>query len=79
MRYLLPKDIELAKNKTRDRHLNHIVEEQRLLEIDEHYKRYSTDENLRNMFDFTLYNDYSKQSEDELIDLVKKLMLEENI
>lgn len=77
--YLLPKDIEIAKNKTRDRHLNPIVEEQRLLEIDEHFKRYSTDENLRNMFDFTLYNDYSKHSEDELIDLVKKLMLEEKI
>lgn len=75
--YLLPKDIEIAKNKTRDRHLAPIVEEQRLLEIDEHFKRYSTDENLRNMFDFTLYNDYNKDSEDELINLVRNLMLEE--
>lgn len=75
--YLLPNDIEIAKNKTRDRHLNPIVEEQRLLEIDEHYNRISTDENLRNMFDYTLYNDYNKDSEDKLINLVGKLMLEE--
>lgn len=75
--YLLQKDIEIAKDKTRDRHLNPIVENQRLLEIDEHYNRITTDETLRNMFDFTLHNDYTKQSEDELIDLVKKLMLAE--
>ena len=75
--YLLPKDIEIAKNKTRERHLNPIVEEQRLLEIDEHYKKINTDKNLRNMFDYTLYNDYNKSSEGELINLVSKLMLEE--
>lgn len=77
--YLLPKDIEIAKNKTRDRHLDYIVEQQRLLEIDEHYNRISTDKNLRNMFDYTLYNSYNKASEDELINLVRNLMLEEKM
>lgn len=76
--YLLPTDIEIAKNKTRDRHLDAKVEKARLLEIDEHYKRITTDENLRNMFDYILYNNYDKASEDEIINLVKKLMLEEN-
>lgn len=75
--YILPTDIEIAKNKTRDRHLNPTVEKDRLLEIDEHYKRITTDENLRNMFDYILYNNYDKTSEDEIISLVKKLMLEE--
>lgn len=77
--YLLPNDIEIAKNKTRERHLNPIVEKQRLLEIDEHYSRISTDENLKNMFDYTLYNSYNKDSEDGLINLVSKLMLEEKM
>ena len=75
--YLLPHDIEDAKNKTRERHLNHIVEEQRLLEIDEHYNKISNDENLRNMFDYILYNEYNKDSENELINLVNRLVLEE--
>lgn len=72
--YLFPKDIETAKEKTRQRHLDPIIEEKRLLEIDEHYKRITTDENLRNMFDYTLYNNYDKESEDKLIEFVKNLM-----
>lgn len=71
--YLLPNDIEIAKNKTRERHLEAQVEKDRLLEIDEHYKRITTDEKLRNMFDYILYNNYDKASEDELIKLVKNL------
>lgn len=72
--YLFPKDIEIAKQKTRERHLEPEVEAKRLLEIDEHYNRILTDENLRNMFDYILYNNYDKASEDELIELVKKLI-----
>lgn len=75
--YFFPRDIEIAKDKTRQRHLSTQVEQDRLLEIDEHYKRITTDENLRSMFDYFLYNDYNQASEDELIELVSKLMLEE--
>ena len=75
--YLLPKDVEIAKDKTRQRHLDPIVESKRLLEIDEHYNRILTDDNLRNSFDYILYNNYNKESEDEVINLVKKLMLNE--
>ena len=75
--YLFPKDIEMAKEMTRKRHLAPNVEKDRLAEIDEHYRRVTTDENLRNMFDYVLYNNYDKQSEDLVISLVSKLMLEE--
>ena len=75
--YFFPKDIEIAKDKTRQRHLPTQVEQDRLLEIDEHYKRITTDENLRSQFDYFLYNDYNQESEDELIELVSKLMLDE--
>ena len=75
--YLFPKDIEMAKDMTRKRHLAPNVERDRLIEIDAHYQRIMTDENLRNMFDYVLYNNYDKESEDTVIRLVSKLMLEE--
>ena len=50
---------------------------ERLNEIDEHYNRILTDSNLRNSFDYILYNNYNKESEDEVINLVKNLMLDE--
>lgn len=75
--YLLPKDIEIAKAKTIERHLAPNIEKDRLIEIDEHYKKIATDNNLRNMFDYILYNNYDKKSEETVINLVSKLMLEE--
>jgi guanylate kinase len=76
--YLLPNDIEIPKNKMRNRHLDFNTEQARLKEIDEHYNKITTDVDLQNMFDYILYNNYDKASEDKIIALVKKLMLEEN-
>lgn len=72
--YILPTNIEMAKEQTRKRHLDKNVENNRLLEIDEHYNRFLTDENLRNKFDYILYNNYDKNSEDQIINLVKKII-----
>lgn len=76
--YLMPKDIEIAKEKTRQRHLKPDMEKKRILEIDEHYRRITTDKNLRNMFDYTLYNNYDEKSEEEVINLVSKLVENKN-
>ena len=75
--YLMPKDIEIAKEKTRQRHLNPEVEQKRILELEEHYKKITEDIALRNMFDYVLYNNYDKESEEAVINLVNK-MLKEN-
>lgn len=75
--YLMPKNLEKAKEKTRQRHLDPDIENKRILEIEEHYNRINTDNNLRNMFDYILYNDYNKESEEEVISLVSKLMLKD--
>ncbi len=75
--YIFPTNLEVAKEKTRERHLDPQVEKDRLLEIDEHYKRITTDENLRNMFDYTIYNNYDEKSEDEFINLVTNLLQKE--
>lgn len=77
--YLFPTDIELAKDKTRQRHLAPLVEQDRLSEIDEHYKRITTDEHLRNQFDYFLYNDYDQTSEEAFLTLVRKLIEEKDI
>ena len=77
--YFFPRDIEIAKDKTRQRHLAPAVEQARLLEIDEHYQRITTDENLRSQFDYFLYNDYDQASEKAFLDLVTKLVEEKKV
>lgn len=72
--YILPKDIEIAKNKTRNRNLSKEKEEERIKEIDEHYNKISNDEKLRNMFDYIVYNNYDTDSEKEILKLVEKLL-----
>ena len=77
--YILPKDIEVAKNQTRKRNLSKEKEEERIKEIEEHYNKISTDEKLRSMFDYIIYNNYDEKSEKEILDLVKKMLNEGNI
>ena len=48
--------------------------EKRLLEIDEHYNKITSDENLRKKFDYIVYNNYDKESKDTIIELVKKVL-----
>ena len=72
--YILPANIEMAKNQTRKRHLDKAVEDSRLFEIDEHYRIFNSDENLRKQFDYIIYNNYDKQSEDQIIKLVENIL-----
>ena len=75
--YLLPKDVMIPKTMLKKRNLNPKVEEDRLKEIDEHVERVTKDKELLGMFDYVLYNNYDKESEDQVINLVEKLMEEE--
>lgn len=72
--YLFPKEIEIAKENVRKRNLEPQVEAKRIKEIDEHYKTVTENDELRNSFDYILYNEYNDKSKDEVIALVKKLM-----
>lgn len=74
--YIMPKNLEDAKNNTIKRALSPEVEKKRLLEIDEHYNKICNDSNLRNMFDYIVYNNFDKESEDNIINLVKKIMID---
>lgn len=73
--YLLPKSIDIAKQKLIDRNLKPEVQEKRIAEIDEHYNRYMNDENLRKQFDFVIYNNYDEESEKNVINLITKELL----
>ncbi|MGN1330512.1 MAG: hypothetical protein ACI4VN_04165 [Clostridia bacterium] len=72
--YLLPKDINMAKEKLRERHLDFEVEQARIKEIDEHYNKIMNDSKLMGMFDYVLYNNYDKESENQVINLVRNLV-----
>lgn len=75
--YIFPENINMAKEETIKRHLKPEVEKQRLLEIDEHYNKIMTDKNLRNQFDYFIYNSYNKKSENEMLKLVEKILYKE--
>lgn len=72
--YLLPKNLEVAKEKLKSRHLNQEVEKARLLEIDEHYKKITKNKELIKMFDYVLYNNYDNESEENVIKLVNEII-----
>ncbi len=71
--YLLPKDIEICISKLKDRNLKSEVEKARILEIKEHYNKITTDEKLKNMFDYIVYNNYDKETDEKILNIVKMI------
>lgn len=76
--YMIPKNIELAKQKLKERHLPKEVEKLRLEEIEEHINNFQNDEDLRNQFDYIFYNDYTEKSIQALIKLLKNICIDNN-
>lgn len=74
--YLLPKDINVAKEMLKKRNLKPEVEIARLREIDEHLERVTNDKELFGMFDYVVYNNYDKESENQVMSIVEKLLEE---
>lgn len=73
--YIMPKNLEDAKNNTRARHLSPEVEEKRLFEIDEHFNKITSDKKLYDMFDYVVFNNFDKESEDNIIDLISNIIM----
>ena len=71
--YILPTDINIAIQKTRERNLSRDKEKERIEEINEQYNRFLSDENLRKKFDFCIYNNYDKKSEEKILEIIKKM------
>lgn len=71
--YILPTDINVAIEKTKNRNLSKEKEVERIEEIKEQYTKFINDENLRKKFDFCIYNNYDEESKTKIIELVKNL------
>ena len=76
--YMIPKNIELAKQKLKERNLPKEVERLRLEEIEEHINNFQNDEYLRNQFDYIFYNDYTEKSIQKIIELLKNICIDNN-
>lgn len=71
--YIIPYDIERAKLELRKRGLPKECEEDRLKEIQEHIKEYSTNIDLQKQFDYVFVNDYTEESKEKLLQIIRKI------
>lgn len=72
--YILPIDLDQAKEQTLKRGLSKEKEEERLREIDLQYNYFVKDKGLQDKFDYVFYNNFDEESENKLIELVKEIM-----
>ena len=72
--YIMPSNLDIAKQKTMERNLSKEKEIERLNEIDEHYRNITENEELRNQFDYIFYNNYDTESEERILELVSGLI-----
>ena len=72
--YILPVDLDQAKQQTLKRGLSKEKEEERLREIDLQYNYFVKDKSLQDKFDYVFYNNFDEESENKLIELVKEIM-----
>lgn len=70
--YMIPYDIERAKLELKKRELPTEIEKDRLQEIEEHMKEYSTNKNLQKQFDYVFVNDYTEKSKEKLLEIIKQ-------
>lgn len=70
--YMVPKNLERAKQELKKRHLPFNVEQNRLKEIEKHIKEYSNNKNLQEQFDCVFINDYTEESKNKLISIIKE-------
>ena len=76
--YILPTNVNIAKEKLLQRHLDSNTEIQRLKEIDEHIDVISSNQELREQFDYFFNNNYDNSSEINFINLVRNILIEKN-
>lgn len=73
--YIVPKDIEIAKQNLKNRNLEENQEILRLQEIEEQSKEFKTNKELQKQFDYILYNNYDEGSIEKIIKVVKERVL----
>ncbi len=74
--YIIPRDINIPKEKLKNRNLSKENEIYRLNEIDEQYYNFKNNPNLYNPYDLIIYNDYDSNSEEIFLEKVSSLIIE---
>jgi len=77
--YLLQQDVNIARKKLLERHMDPKLEEARMQDLNEHYEKMMNNKELLNIFDYVLYNNYDEDSEKKVINLVEEMLREEEI
>ncbi len=72
--YLLPKDVNIAREKLLERHMDPKLEEARMQDLNEHYEKVTNDKKLLDMFNYVVYNNYDKESDKQVLDIVRELV-----
>lgn len=72
--YLVPRNIDIALKKLKERNLTKEKEQERIEEIWQQYNEFMNNKELKNMFDYVIYNDYDEKSEDKIIELIKRIL-----
>lgn len=70
--YIIPKEVERAKQELKNRNLPIQVEKNRLQEIEEHIKEYQNNKELQKQFDYVFINDYTEKSKEALLQIIRK-------
>ena len=70
--YIIPKEVERAKQELKKRKLPIQVEKNRLQEIEEHIKEYQNNKELQKQFDYVFINDYTEKSKEALLQIIRK-------
>ena len=70
--YIIPKDIEIAKQNLKNRKLEKKQEILRLTEIEEQAKEFESNKELQKQFDYILYNNYDEESVEKLIKIINE-------
>lgn len=75
--YIIPKDLERAKQELKKRKLDPEIEKDRLKEIDEHIEEYKQNKELQKQFDYVFVNDYSERAKNNLLKIIEKRRLKQ--
>lgn len=73
--YIVPNDLNIAKQNLKDRKLEKKQENLRLQEIEEQAKEFEKNKKLQKQFDYIIHNNYDEQSIEELINIIKERVL----
>lgn len=77
--YIKPKNIEYAKKQLKIRKLPIKIEKKRLEEIKQQALEIEKNEELKNEFDYVIYNDYTEQALQNIINLIKDLVEQDSL